>query len=98
MLALTQDSPAWSSALLQGTAPYVALLRLLLGVKVDDSLAIGDVSSRRSNTTVTSWKEDVLADETETTNLALGCLFNLVQEDPDHGQVMLALGQSSSFG
>lgn len=90
LLALTQQSPIWSTSFLKGTAPYIGLLRLLLGLKPET----GSASPTPSDVTVTDWNDQNSVDEAEMTNLALGCLFNLVQEDLEHGQAILSLGKS----
>lgn len=94
---MTQDSPAWSLSFLQGTAPYLGLLRLLLDLTGNGTQAKGAASPAPSEATITSWHEEPRSDAADITNLALGCLFNLVQEDLEHGHVMLVLRQSGPF-
>lgn len=79
LLALTQDSPLWSKAFLAGVSPYMALVKLMLdgGRAIEKTQEVADGMGQPK--------------DTEILNLALGCLFNVVQGASDGGKPMVDL-------
>jgi hypothetical protein len=96
-LSISQQSPTWSAAFLSSTSPYLGIMRVMAGHGRIANNSQRGVSPGLSD--VTEKDEDAAENlpEIELVNLALGCLFNIVQEASDHGQPLVNLGELASL-
>lgn len=100
VVAVMQTVPSWAERFLSGTAPYMALTRFLSVERRPQPIRERSVSPAGSEATETS--ENDQADPTESTDtslthLALGCMYNVVEEDRAAGTSLSSICQPPRF-
>lgn len=88
VVAVMQTIPSFAGRYLSGTAPYMALTRFLSVERRQPPIRERSISPAGSEATETSENDQANPTEspdTSLTHLALGCMYNLVEEDKTAG-------------